>query len=147
MTTTYDPGADSTPAYIKQARDSGRLTLDISDSACLCGCKDPTPGRFRPGHDARLKGRLLRAHLAKAGVTIIKDGKEDQMTARAYAKQVSSERHDWTEALDRATEKARSAAAALRAKAESDKIAVKKADEGAGTELVAESGESEKVTA
>ena len=27
---------------------------------CLCGCGGPTKGRFRPGHDARLKGILTR---------------------------------------------------------------------------------------
>lgn len=116
MSTTYDPAVDSTPGLQHKARDSGRLWLDISDSACLCGCKDPTPGRFRPGHDARLKGKLLRAHLAKAPLTVVKDGKETQKTARAYAKEVSSERHDWTVALDRAVERQRLAAAALREK-------------------------------
>lgn len=29
--------------------------------ACLCGCGDLVTGRFRPGHDAKLKSRLFSA--------------------------------------------------------------------------------------
>lgn len=103
----YDPGVDSTPALAKKAAEAGRVMLDVSDSACLCGCRTPTPGRFRPGHDARLKGKLARAAIARIGVTILNDGKERQMTARAFAKEVSTDSYDWTEALDRAVERAR----------------------------------------
>lgn len=139
MSTLYDPATDSTPACRAKAHASGRLVLDISDSTCLCGCKEPTPGRFRPGHDARLKGRLLRAHMNKTGVTILRDGKEQQMTARAYAKEVSSDKYDWTVALDKAYEKAKAAAYALRAKAEPAKAAAKeKAVETGGKASVEE---------
>lgn len=29
---------------------------------CACGCGEPTSRMFRPGHDARLKGELIRAN-------------------------------------------------------------------------------------
>jgi uncharacterized membrane protein len=141
MSSSYDPTKDSTPVLAKKARDTGRLVLDISDSACLCGCMEPTSGRFRPGHDARLKGRLLRAHLNKVGVLIVKDGKEQAMTARAYAKEVSSDAYDWTAALDRAWEKQKSAAAALRAKVESAK-AERSAKDAAQEKAVQTGGEA-----
>jgi hypothetical protein len=141
VTPSYDPATDSTPAYQKRAREAGRVVLDISDSACLCGCREPTPGRFRPGHDARLKGRLLRAHLSKTGVLIVKDGGEKAMTARAYAKDVSSERFDWTEALDKAWEKQKAVQAKLREKAESQKLAMKE-EEAAREKAVESEGEA-----
>lgn len=143
MSTTYDPGVESTPGLEKQAKANNKLVLDVSDSACLCGCMTPTTGRFRPGHDARLKGKLLRAHLAKIGLTVIKDGKERQMTARAFAKEVSSDKHDWTVALDRAVERQKEAAAALREKVMASTSKEKDAVEDAATEkAVAEEGGS-----
>jgi hypothetical protein len=105
--TQYDPVSESTPALAKQARETGRLMLDVSGAACLCGCREPTPGRFRPGHDARLKGKLTRAAIAKVKVGIVRDGSEKEMTARAFAKEVSTEAYDWTPALDRAVEAAK----------------------------------------
>lgn len=33
-------------------------------AVCLCGCGRETKGRFAPGHDARLRGVLLRAQAA-----------------------------------------------------------------------------------
>lgn len=137
----YNPADDSTTAYMRQANDSGRLWIDISDSACLCGCTEPTQGKFRPGHDARLKGRLLRAHLNKVGLTLIKDGKERQLTARAYAKEVSSEKHDWTVALDAAHERARVAAQALKEKVQAKTAKQKaEAEEEAKEETLEEEG-------
>lgn len=106
----YDAGAESTPALAKKAADAGKLMLDVSDSACLCGCKSPTPGRFRPGHDARLKGKLARAAIAKVKVVVIDGDKEEELTARAFAKRVSTDAYDWTVALDRAVEAAKAKA-------------------------------------
>lgn len=111
--TRYDPGVDSTPDLAKKAGSVGKLMLDISDSACLCGCRTPTPGRFRPGHDARLKGKLARAAIARVKLVVINDGREREMTARAFAKEVSSDAYDWTVALDRAVEAAKQKAAKM----------------------------------
>lgn len=34
---------------------------------CACGCDEPVPvRRFRPGHDAKLKSRMLTEEIAKA---------------------------------------------------------------------------------
>lgn len=32
--------------------------MGAADGTCGCGCGSPTPRRFRPGHDAKLKGAL-----------------------------------------------------------------------------------------
>jgi hypothetical protein len=41
-----------------------------SHPRCLCGCKETTGGgRFRMGHDQRLKGILLRAHRSPKGLS------------------------------------------------------------------------------
>lgn len=39
------------------------ITTTNPIKSCLCGCGSVTKGgKFAPGHDARLKGRLIRAH-------------------------------------------------------------------------------------
>lgn len=108
--TQYDPASESTTTLQKRSRETGRLMLDVSNGTCLCGCKEPTPGRFRPGHDARLKGKLTRAAIAKVKVAVIKNGSEKEMTARAFAKEVSTDSYDWTPALDRAVDAAKAKA-------------------------------------
>lgn len=113
----FDPAAESTADYAVEAAKEGVVILDISGKACLCGCQEETPGRFRPGHDAKLKGKLLRAHLAGVKVRALYDEGEKEMTARAFAKEVSTDKHDWSVALDRRKEKERAAAEALRIKA------------------------------
>lgn len=140
----YNPAADSSADYQKEAVDTGRLILDISGNACLCGCKEATQGRFRPGHDAKLKGKLLRAHLGKAGVTILRDdNEEEQITARAFAKKISSDKHDWSTALDRAAEKAKAAADALKVKASQASKKLGKAKEEGDTPEHAEKSDEE----
>jgi NADH pyrophosphatase NudC (nudix superfamily) len=37
------------------------MTTTQAPRFCECGCGEPVARRFRPGHDARLKGRLLAA--------------------------------------------------------------------------------------
>jgi hypothetical protein len=42
------------PAAVERATAAGRT--------CLCGCGAPVQRRFRPGHGAKLKSRLVREH-------------------------------------------------------------------------------------
>lgn len=42
--------------------------IDRAEGACACGCLEATARTFRPGHDARLKSMLVRAHVL--GVSI-----------------------------------------------------------------------------
>lgn len=46
----------------RQERQAVEIALEepILEGECLCGCRQPVTRRFLPGHDARLKGRLLR---------------------------------------------------------------------------------------
>lgn len=47
-------------------RNSGVKKKDVEKPVCVCGCGDRTKGgQFIPGHDAKLKGRILR--LARGG--------------------------------------------------------------------------------
>ena len=57
------PATDSPApaASSKKAKGAGRAT----PAKCACGCGEATSGgRFRPGHDARFAGQLIRAVVA-----------------------------------------------------------------------------------
>lgn len=87
---TYDPAADSSPdteGYREpdEGRELQGVILDRTQvegddgelfDACQCGCRSPlNPGRrFVQGHDARLKGILMRAHLAGVEVHVLQGG-------------------------------------------------------------------------
>lgn len=49
-------------AATKQAEPQARATPNAGQT-CLCGCGSPTKSRFVPGHDARLKSRLINTVL------------------------------------------------------------------------------------
>jgi hypothetical protein len=49
-------------AATKQAEPQAQ-TAPNAGHTCLCGCGSPTKGRFVPGHDARLKSRLINTVL------------------------------------------------------------------------------------
>lgn len=65
----WDPRSDSSPGH----EVPGMLVLAWENGKCGCGCgADVRPGStFRQGHDARLKGKLQRAHRAGIEVRVI----------------------------------------------------------------------------
>lgn len=67
----YDPAADSSPDIPASLRDAyPGLILRAAEGTCGCGCgaNVARKARFRPGHDAKLKGRLQRAAAARVSV-------------------------------------------------------------------------------
>lgn len=65
--TDYNPTDDSTSGT-DPLRELGLdgVILAINDGDCPCGCETQPKGKksvFAMGHDARLKGKLIRAHL------------------------------------------------------------------------------------
>ena len=106
----YDPKTDSTPEVADLA--NGVVILR-GQGLCACGCgKAPqtAKSRFAQGHDARLRGRLMRAHVTGTPVTIaMKNGGDEPhvektTTAIEVAEQESSPEH-WTAFLERARER------------------------------------------
>jgi transcription antitermination factor NusG len=72
---TYDPRVDSSDgAVLKDVDPAGHVILVQDVGACACGCMaQASKGRqFKQGHDARLKGILIRAHLTDTPVAIVK---------------------------------------------------------------------------
>lgn len=127
---TYDPAADSTPGTSDGAegvvRVIGRLEGRDKTIVELChsGSGDAvTPGRrFRQGGDARLKGILIRAHLA--GVKITTVTAEDTTTATAL--QVAKS-YGWEPYLKAAEQRQGERNAARKARETARKTAAKKA--------------------
>lgn len=91
---TYDPKSESTSAVAKDGILAlGTKTIKVGEDerlSCLCGCGGTPKGKnskFVMGHDARLKGKLTRAHLTDTPIVIFTDGKAGkQQTARALCK-------------------------------------------------------------
>lgn len=72
---TYDAHDDSSVITLDEAaRYPHHLVLRVNPGQCLCGCGETPKGSkslFAMGHDARLKGKLIRAHLTGTPVTVI----------------------------------------------------------------------------
>jgi hypothetical protein len=67
---TYNPGDDSTDHY---DTNPGELILVVDPGTCHCGCTTQLTNakrNFRQGHDATLKGKLIRAHLTGTPVRV-----------------------------------------------------------------------------
>jgi histone H1/5 len=133
--TNYNPADDSSPG----APSNGNLVLIYKDDqACRCGCggapKNPKR-RFIQGHDARLKGMLIRAAVTDTTVEI-RQGKEKPATlsATSAAKvfgwgQVATAKARHTEA--ERTAKAKAAERAKVTAAKRDAITASKATKAA----------------
>jgi len=82
--TKYDPAEDSTAGQEEYAKQTGCVVLnavrredDHELIGCPCGCEGVPVGRkatFLMGHDARLRGKLIRAHLTDTKVIQCTDG-------------------------------------------------------------------------
>lgn len=137
----WNAAADSSPQRKAAAARDGRLHLELTNGACLCGCNQTAVGRFRPGHDATLRGKLTRAALHGAPLVLWFGDKRVDTTARGLATKLDSEKHSWSRALDVSVERARKAAAeakARRAKAAAERAA-KAAEQGQSSKLTLES--------
>lgn len=86
---SYNPQADTSPG--RKATDKTGPILVLTGKGdsrlCRCGCGHAVaPKRnFRQGHDAKLKGILVRAHNANSPVTVEVDGKAHTRTPAAVA--------------------------------------------------------------
>lgn len=90
----YDPRKESSPG--KKAK--GKLILRVKEGQCACGCGEAPSGSksvFRMGHDARLRGKLIRAHLTGTPVVLVDEAQPSPVsTAMEMA-----ERHGWRQYL------------------------------------------------
>ena len=102
----YDPLADSAGGGIvsfeemaAMVRHQGGIVLARGAGDCRCGCGDRPKGPksvFCMGHDARLRGRLLRAHLMGVQVHIL-DGEGVAWSHEEPLRE--AHRHGWENTL------------------------------------------------
>lgn len=103
---TYDPRTESSSGV---DHEQGVLVLDQrGERTCHCGCLGEVAGAkstFQMGHDARLRGKLIRAHLAGVPVRVHIDAPEDEQLTAELTAMTLAERYDrpgsahWTGAL------------------------------------------------
>lgn len=108
-TEKYNPTTDSSAtladyndAAIEDGAEGG-IFLNIEAGMCGCGCEQAVAaGReFRQGHDARLKGKLIRAYLTGNSVHIVGGGMMMSADAMTLA-----ERRGWGKFLVAAKDRA-----------------------------------------
>ena len=125
---SYRPRDDSTPGVLPKGVDAKR-TVILARSApenCPCGCDQPpkSKGRtFGMGHDARLRGKLIRAHLSDTKVVFAEPDGKDWVAAWEGTALMEAKRHDWDGYLREAQEKQGPSIAARLAKANGDLLA------------------------
>ena len=88
---TYDPATDSSKGHQKHRTADGNegVVLIVGEGECPDGCGGKPNGKnrvFRQGHDARLKGILIRAGATGNSVTTVTNGKATTETAATIAK-------------------------------------------------------------
>lgn len=102
----YDPRQDSSPGaenyHADRAAESGSqeaagfypdetVILITADDTCKCGCGQTPKGKnsaFCMGHDARLRGKLIRAHLMGYEVAVYDGGTVTSGAAMTFADQL-----------------------------------------------------------
>jgi hypothetical protein len=114
-TVKYRPSTDSSPnteAWIDGERLNPAATLVLyrpTKRSCPCGCglEPDSKGRvFRMGHDARYRGKLIRAHLTGTPVAIVgfcDIGLESTTTVHDARKLAAH--HEWEAYLDHAEQR------------------------------------------
>ena len=115
----YKPVNDSTPSPASTDNPDS-LVLVTDDRMCPCGCTSVSRGknsRFVMGHDARLRGKLIRAYTAEVPVLLVDDQTQviTETTAIKYAAEWSTDKSDWPAELKRSAAKIK---ARLKAKAD-----------------------------
>jgi len=92
----YDPRRDSSPGH-KRTKD--KLILEVQEGQCACGCTDKPAGaksKFKMGHDARLRGKLIRAHLTGTPVVMIES---EARPSPVFTALEVAQRHGWQQYL------------------------------------------------
>lgn len=104
----WKPTDDSTPGL--RTVDPRRVVLHVPDGCCPCGCATPPLGAkttFNMGHDARLRGVLIRAHLMGVEIREVSSAStleasvEGGLAPTFKAEDVAA-RHGWKKYLDAA---------------------------------------------
>lgn len=92
----YDPARDSSSG-VRPRNDS--VTLIVIDGLCKCGCEEPVEGPilFKMGHDARLKGILIRAEVTGCAIRLVdpETGVQSVYDPLEYASEFSTPNCDW----------------------------------------------------
>lgn len=108
----YDPTADSSPdaAPAVRANYPRDLILVLDHNACECGCGELPSGkrsRFRQGHDARIRGMLIRAAAASARVVTVDEANGHTTTYDPieYAATLDTETHRLSEQVQRGVQR------------------------------------------
>lgn len=105
----YDPSVDSTPGL---PRRSDAVSLVVGIGLCACGCGNNPAGRkakFCMGHDARLKGVLMRAYSAGLNLALVEQttGTAEVVDPLVYADQFSTEKVNWRKLVQEAADRVR----------------------------------------
>jgi hypothetical protein len=104
----WTPVKDSSPGY--RTDDPRRVILvrkyEGDRAGCPCGCGEMPKGTkavFAMGHDARLRGKLIRAHLTDTGITYVITGDVPEAGQRfdTTAAQLAAE-YGWASYLEAA---------------------------------------------
>lgn len=104
----YKPEQDSSihSLWADVSGATGTVVLVTGVRRCKCGCFQDTAGKslFRMGHDARLKGKLLRAHLSNTFITRVFHNDNSVDVEELTAMQVANEL-GWAHYLSAAQER------------------------------------------
>ncbi len=101
------PTDDSSLGF--RTTDPKRVVLNVlrtDREGCPCGCATMPVGakaRFSMGHDATLRGKLIRAHLMDVEIRLVYNGNEEQF--EIYTAADLADLHHWKSYLDAAVMK------------------------------------------
>lgn len=145
---TYTPESDSTAGLLRRTDikvPKGAIVLARKgDTGCPCGCFEVPTGKkrsFLMGHDARFKGKLIRAHISGADVTHVileEKGSIKSGAVRKIETNTAMElatRHGWEHVLEAAAERAAAPAPSKPRKAAASNGKVKVGDEVKGVKI------------
>jgi hypothetical protein len=128
----YNPFEDSDTGSVMNLREMSAIQRDlkcvvlgVEPGDCPCGCGQKPKGKkaeYAMGHDARYRGKLIRAFLTGTDVAIVAGGKTTRRTARGLAQEAGK---SFVEALDAAEARREQANARLVQKAKGSKRTVK----------------------
>lgn len=134
---TYDPADDSTQGILRRTdvklpKDSMILARK-GPNGCPCGCFEIPNGAkrsFLMGHDARFKGKLIRAYISGSDVVHITLEEKGSLKSGAVSKTETNKamalaaRHGWEYILEAAAERAAAPAPAKAARKANGKAKV-----------------------
>ena len=103
-----DDSSTNTDQYRADPRMADSLILVVKSDHCLCGCRQAPTGRnakFRMGHDARLRGKLIRAHCTNAPVTVIAENNRGEEVPTTRTAMEWADELNWANYLKVAAER------------------------------------------